>query len=334
MILGGLAVLVGLFIPPLGQVLATLDWPFVAYTNRMVAWLGSLPVSSIWVGRISVASLAVIYALILLFYASNRPWGKLLAWVRPVVVLLVTSSLALMAWSAVFARPDGHLHLTFWQQGGGVDALARLPDGQTVLLHSGLPPDVLDDALGRSMQAYGGNLSALVLLDESQSALQGLPQALTHLPPAQVFYAVEAPSAKAGAGLLNWLDGQGKEAQVWAAGQDLALGDEIHLRLLAHTPTGNAVLLEWQRLRVLIPGGAPWAQIKAAAGENLDGVSVLLLGDADLVKTTAADWQALAPRSVLWYGQKPLPAAAWLNLTAAQGVEIESDGGQMWLWKK
>jgi len=50
MVLGGLAVLLGMLWQPLGQVVGYLAWPFIAFTIRAVEWLATFPGGNIPLG--------------------------------------------------------------------------------------------------------------------------------------------------------------------------------------------------------------------------------------------------------------------------------------------
>jgi competence protein ComEC len=54
MVLGGLAVLVGMLWQPLGQVLGYLAWPFVAFTIRAVEGFATFPAGNIPLGSVSL----------------------------------------------------------------------------------------------------------------------------------------------------------------------------------------------------------------------------------------------------------------------------------------
>jgi competence protein ComEC len=56
MVLGGLAVLAGAIFQPLGQVMAYLAWPFLAYTIRVVEGLAALPGGELSLGNVSLGA--------------------------------------------------------------------------------------------------------------------------------------------------------------------------------------------------------------------------------------------------------------------------------------
>jgi competence protein ComEC len=87
--LGGLAVLLGSFYLPLGQAVATLCWPFLAYTTRMVEWLAGLRLGNIILGQSSLFSVLLFYALLLAQsgYTPLNPPEWIARW-QPQVILL------------------------------------------------------------------------------------------------------------------------------------------------------------------------------------------------------------------------------------------------------
>ena len=76
MILGGLAVLLGMIWQPLGQVIAWLAWPFVAFTIRAVEWFATLPGGSISLGSVSLVVVIGVYLLILVLTVWRARFGE------------------------------------------------------------------------------------------------------------------------------------------------------------------------------------------------------------------------------------------------------------------
>jgi hypothetical protein len=75
-ILGGLAVLLGVLWQPLGQVCAYLAWPFVAFTIRAVEWFAAFPGGSIGLGSVSLVVVIGIYLLILALTVGGQAFGR------------------------------------------------------------------------------------------------------------------------------------------------------------------------------------------------------------------------------------------------------------------
>jgi hypothetical protein len=86
--------------------------------------------------------------------------------------------------------------------------------------------------------------------------------------------------------------------------------------------------VEWQGLRVLIPGGVT---IQGLRGLGLDGITALVLGPADLETQTPDDWLVLGPAVVLW--ERPgtrIDPPGWISLAGVDWVELTSDGQNLW----
>ena len=75
MILEGISVVSGLFIPILGKILSTIVWLPLAYTNKIVTLLSEIPVGSMNFGRISFWTVLLLYGL-LFFFTFGRKRGK------------------------------------------------------------------------------------------------------------------------------------------------------------------------------------------------------------------------------------------------------------------
>ena len=64
MILGGLSVLTGLVLPPIGQLLSYGAWVFLTYTIRMVSWVSTFPGSLITPGEINLIWIVLYYVIL------------------------------------------------------------------------------------------------------------------------------------------------------------------------------------------------------------------------------------------------------------------------------
>src|SRR5258708_4546322 len=109
----GLALLLGLIWPPLGQVAAWIAWPFSAYTIALVEFFAHLPIASFALGETAPALVALYYALLFgLSWVLSRPaeqrpdwWGRAVTQSLPVGGLLVLGAGAILVWSWYFSLP-------------------------------------------------------------------------------------------------------------------------------------------------------------------------------------------------------------------------------------
>ena len=158
-VLGGLALVGGLVNLALGQALAYLAWPLVAYTNRMVEWLASIPHGLLAFGATSPWIWIVFYGLLfgLTFFRSKLAlnWrGWLRKVVSPQAAWLTCAVLAVLLWSAAYSAPDGRLHLTLFEGGAPGSLLVQTPGGRFVLIAGGPMTSQLSQDIGRRLPLF------------------------------------------------------------------------------------------------------------------------------------------------------------------------------------
>lgn len=327
MVLGGLALLGGLIFIPLGQALAALVWPLLAYTLRVVEWLAPLP-GGVLIGTmdqaVGLAWYGVMGALGLGLYRVT--FFK--RWLRPAMAIIGAALLAGVVWRAALAAPDGRLHLTAFNVAGLPAVLIQSENGQSMLVNAGADDTRMADELGRRLQPFDPHLDAWLVTSRSTSPLAETQLLLARFRPAQAMLSSYLPTGKVPDQALANLKEAGVALYTFQAGQEMTLGESTRLQVLADTPDGTALLLQWQNLRILIPGGVAIKDLKAM---GVDGITVLVLGPADLESQTAADWSELGPAVVLWQRAGALiDQPGWLSLESLDRVELTSDGTNLW----
>ena len=143
MILGGLATILGMIFQPIGQLVAFIAWPFMAYTIRMVELFAGLPGAAvsvdfpIWeVILWYVALLGLTFGWVPLkdfFVSLKTRLPKIPVW----AALATLTLLVILVWRAVLSLPDGKLHITFLDVGTSDAILIETPSGDTVLVNGG-----------------------------------------------------------------------------------------------------------------------------------------------------------------------------------------------------
>ena len=259
MVLGGLAVLLSWVWFPLGQALAALAWPFVAYTIRVVEAFGQIPHGSLTLGQVSLALVAAYYLALFGWTFLRTRLSNLAGQVfRPALVLTGLIALACLVWRAGMSAPDGRLHLLALPQGGPSSGsfLITTPRGRSVLINGGASFNQLSDALGRRLPLLDPGLDLLVISGRNNADLDALPRALAQFPVRAALWAGDPESGlRAAQALSEGLAAENVPVLESQAGQVVDLGDGAALRVLTNDSSGGSFLLEWKGFRALLPLG-------------------------------------------------------------------------------
>jgi hypothetical protein len=294
MILGGLALIGGLIFIPLGQALALLAW----YAATGVLAIG--------------------------FYGA----AFLKRWLRPAIVIIGAALLASVAWRVALAAPDGRVHLAAFNVNGLPAVLIQGQNGQSILVNAGADDTRLANELSRRLLPFDSRLDAWLVTGRSSTPLEETELVTKRFPPDRAFLGGSLPTTQTYNDALGTLNEAGVTLHTYQTGEEIGLGTGACIRVLAETPDGTALLMEWYSLRVLLPGGVALKDLK---GLGLEGISALVLGPADLETQTAEDWSELGAALVLW--QKigaPIDRPGWISLASLDWVELSSDGMNLW----
>jgi competence protein ComEC len=336
MVLGGLAVLAGLILRPLGLLLAFAAWPVTAYTIRVVELLARIPNGSVGLLDFNPVWVAGAYALIFGLTVFRRPLAALLQRIQPGEMiargkdllaspwLLVPLALAAaFVWRTAFSLPDGRLHVTAVNAAGDMSVLVQTPNGQTMLVNGSAGPNALTSALGRRLPPLNPRLDGLFLTTQASGVLQGVRQSLERLPADQVFW-TEADRGRSGDALQQ--DFIEEDVPLWTLkpGEPVLLDHGITLEVLAQQDESAALLLECGRLRVLIPGGVPPGSLTGQAKQRAYNAGLVILSAGE----DAAAWQRLRAQVVVGPAEE---GCTGVCLLPAEWLALTSDGEQAWV---
>jgi competence protein ComEC len=356
MVLGGVSLLAGLVLEPLGQLAAYLTWPFAAYTIRMAELFASLPHSAIPLGAVPLLWVLIFYALL---FGLTFSWGRLRLWFAsrhgrsssslsalPIALLALLGITAVLVWRAYYITPDGRLHLTLLDVGSGDALLIQTPDGRFLLVDGGPSPSKLSDALGRRLPLVGRRLDWLVVAAAGEEQIGSLPAVIERYPPDQVLWAGPQDGTPEARRLQEQLSQMGIMPVSAQTGHMLDLGQGAQLQVLAAGPRGAVLLLEWGNFRLLLPAGIDFETLeRLQADPSLTPVTALLLAESGYAPANPPGWiEVLRPQVVLLSVAagdregRPDPE----TLQAVQGytllrtdingwIELATDGEQLWV---
>ena len=361
MLLGGLAVLLGALFQPLGELAASLCWPFLAYTTRMVEWLAGLPLGTLVFGKVSLPVVAAFYLALFAWTFAGKSlklqasqaaattgpsWFQSLLQKAAWPVLVALAAPTLIVWQAALNAPDGRLHLTVLDVGSGDALLVQTPGGRNLLIDGGPSPNRLSDALGRRLPFLGRQLDYLVIAAAGEEQTAALPEILARFPPAQALWA-GPPAGTLSARQLQIALGQAKIPIITAqTGQALDLGQGARLEVLDASGRGAVLLLEWGRFRALLPVGMDFDAMERLQNDYRQApLTALLLAESGYAPLNTPEWirrwqPQVALLSVGAGDRQGRPDAD--TLAAVQGftllrtdrngwIHLSTDGERLWV---
>jgi len=347
MVASGLALLLGLIYPPLGQVAAWLAWPFSTYTIRVVEFFNSLPHGVLLLADFSLLFVFLYYLLLFsLTFAPTRVRTSLRPILTPAILLPVLAVLTFLTWRSALDLPDGRLQLTFLEAGSADAVLIQTPSGRSLLINGGAARSVLSDALGRRLSPFDRRLDTLLVASPLEEQVAALPGLLESFPPDWVLWSGPADASYSSLRLQSGLVSAAVPITLAQPGQVLDLGAGARLKVLAVTGRGSVLLLEWGNFHALLPCGLDADSLVSLKREtSLAPLSVLLLAGSGSAPLNPPDWIAsLHPQltilSVSAADRHGLPDPE--TLAALQDIpllrtdrsgwiHISTDGVRMWV---
>jgi competence protein ComEC len=181
MIWGGLATLVGLILPAVGQLLAWVAWLFLGYTVWMVRLFAAVPGAAVPL-TVSTAGVITIFSVIgALTWLGKQPAEKrsrIFTAVRQNITqrlaVGVSGVTAVLVLSWGMTQPDGQLHVVFMNVGQGDATFIQTPSGRQILVDGGLYPSVLNDQLGQQMPFWDKEIDILIATHPDADHVSGL----------------------------------------------------------------------------------------------------------------------------------------------------------------
>ncbi len=324
MIFGGLSLLLGLILFPLGQVLAFFTWGLVAYTIRIVEFFAGLPWSSQTLAAFPVLLVLAWYAGLAVL--TFRPLRQQLKQIRPqpAAALGALAALCLWVWSVALAAPDGTLQLTLLDVGGEA-ILIRSPGGRSLLVNTGPSLTRLTDELRREL-AFGERLDWLLLAGSQRGQIGALANGLERVSPDALAWAASSAQLDA---VLAQANSSGIAKTQLHAGDVFDLGLDGRLEVIATGSRGAVLLIEWQQFSALLPMGLDLDLMRDLdMGLLLLPVDLLLLADGGNPSLSPREWLAnLSPQIVLVAAEDELSEETQFIL---QGYRVLSSSQVGW----
>lgn len=181
MIWGGLATLVGLVVPAVGQLLAWVAWLFLGYTIWMVRLFAAVPGAAVPLTVSSAGVVAIFGVIVALTWWGKQPlekrgqiWTAVRQNITRRLAVGATGVTAVLVFSWGMTQPDGQLHVVFFNVGQGDATFIQTPSGRQILVDGGLYPSILNDQLGRQMPFWDKGIDMLVATHADADHVSGL----------------------------------------------------------------------------------------------------------------------------------------------------------------
>jgi competence protein ComEC len=292
MVVGGIALLLGLVAQPVGQIVGWAAWVLLTYTIEMVRLTARLPFASLPV-QVGVGTVWGYYALLgglTWWWSRSRErreqlWARLFARVETKVLTGITVVLLVLAVYAWRGLPDGRLHVIFLDVGQGDAIFVRTPSGRQLLVDGGPNGTVLLSRLGGVMPFWDRSIDLVVLTHPDADHLTGLIPLLERYRVERVIFrpVEEEQATEAYRYWLQLLEAEGAAIYTGEAGLQLTLDTGLAMEVLHPGPepvrgnkddiNNNSVVtrLSYGQVAVLLPG-----DIGAEAESELIARKVLL----------------------------------------------------------
>ncbi|MBN1248340.1 MAG: ComEC/Rec2 family competence protein, partial [Anaerolineae bacterium] len=307
MTFGGLALLLGFVIRPLGVVFGWLAWVFLWYTITIVEWTATFPWAFVKLGTMTPFVVWTYYGLLALATGwvmlspavRLRLWGRVKALDRRLAAAGVAGLVLVGGYFAT--RPDGRLHVCFLDVGHGTAVFLQTPTGSQVLIDGGPDPRQTLSELGKQMPFWDRSLDLVLLTSPDNARLAGLVPVLARYDVASV---VVGPEAGTGPTWEAWEAALQEQTItpaniVAGAVRDLDGGVSLHTLWPPNDVEGPVVLqIVHGNVRFLLMGDATALvedRLVAAYGQQLRSSVLELARQGAQTSTSVALLQAASP---------------------------------------
>ncbi len=319
--IGGLAVLIALLLPFIGQVLAWLAWIPLAYTIKLVLWGSTWTWSEIFLPQISLAGLWAFYGL-MVFWRFALSWKpKIKRWINKGGLVLLLCGISILIWTSALQRPEENLQLYLFPLEDSTAILLQLPDGKAVLLGRSDSIDDLNHAIEQVQSGY--RLLTFIQPDSGWQAFNRVENLSAHFPMQDIFVnpSIETEAANQ---LMAQLSAA-TQVRKLVSNQTVQLMTGISLETVAVRGATAAFLLKYGNLTVLMPNAVPYSIVQQLRPDALQGTSVLILNAGQFENEDLSVWIS-HPSQVILVNGETLNCETCLTTADLGRIHLRSDG--------
>lgn len=180
MLCGGVALIAGVLLRPVGQILSWFAWVFLAYTIAAVRWTAAFPLASVELGNITLPLVWGYYAVLgVVSWWFSRPIEARQRYrlaLKKITQrqLAVGFAVLVLLFAYFYAAPDGRLHVIVLDAGQGDAIFIQTPRGKQVLIDGGMDAPQTLAQVGQRMPFWDRRLDMVILTSPTSGRLAGL----------------------------------------------------------------------------------------------------------------------------------------------------------------
>jgi len=324
MILGGIAVITGLLIPPLGQLLSYVVWVLLFYTNQVVTWLSEISHGALVLGEMTFIGVLVLYAgIFFLTYKSQKEHLQRLK--KPTYLLAGIVTAIFFVWNSVLLQPDQNLHLWILDEGNQGAVFVQTPSGKRILINSGELANPLSSELGQHIPAINRKIDLAIATGAKEMNYQAFPKILERFSFDQFIWFDSVPLTRYADEINTTLKENQTDIRLLRNGEIIDFGDGVFLEKWDSQNTGISLVITYQDFRCVY---VEEVQNRVEESQILDGAVVLLPPSG---KTTFSTVE-LFPQIIIHHDVEVNQEIPGELSTDNEGkIEIVTDGTQLWL---
>ncbi len=291
MILGGLALMLGVIWLPLGRAAAPLVYPCVLYTIRAVEWISRFPLRMARVGEIGLVWIAGFYLLLALLTFGKALLIPLAGYLKPASAAAGLALAGLLVWRGFFSAPDGRLHLILLDVGTGSAVYLESPSGQKLLINGGPSTRLLSDQLGRRLPPFQRELDLVLVASPRPEDLDALAGVLPRFQPESVIWLGDPSLCWEAENLRSTLQDLEIPLRYGEKGETLVFSDGLQVKILSVNQRGGILLVQYGSFRALFPFGlSEEDRQETRQGRDLGEISVYYLADNGSQSSNPSEW--------------------------------------------
>ena len=254
MILGGIAVITGLFIPPLGQLVAYLAWLPLTYTIHIVELLADLPGIGLSTGKVSLPVIFLFYALIFLLTIPNQILPKVSLNQKQILLGISLLTTTAMVWNVVLTRTSGYLRIVIFDDPNQGVILVQTPSGKQVLVNSGSRANAISTELNQYLPVIDHQIDMAIFSQTQKIQNQAFPVLINRFSPKLFLWASPVPNNSVSNQITDLLMEEEINSQIWEKGVLTDLGDGV--KIINEDPgnEGATLQLAYGNLRLFLIG--------------------------------------------------------------------------------